>query len=173
MVTSNPVVANALNAVAKNTSGGSLFKCPKCSATGTPYDGFCRSCGYILPQDKMLKRADELITREIRKSTPSPIRGLAYIKGVGRIDLEIGKKGAFPGYDNGSGLSKIMVKHASELNDMAATLVLGKTCSTDDESKLARVRGDRFGILGKRPYGGHVITHYKDAKKAASFENRS
>ena len=171
MRTRNAVVANALQR-AMNTSSGPFFKCRACGATGAPYDGFCRICGYILPKDAMLKRADALIGRVVSSKTPYPIKGLAYIRGIGRIDLEVGKRGSAPGYDYGSGLSKLLRKHKDELKNLALTLVLGKTAKSDEEDRLIRVKGDRFAAIGKRPFGGSIITHYKDAKKAASFESR-
>lgn len=161
-----------IDEIAANTSGGPLFKCKACGATGDPYDGFCRTCGYLLSKDEMLKRADALIERDIQSRTPYPIRGLAYIRGVGRIDLEVGKKGSPPGYDYGTGLSKLLKKHREEIKNLALTLVLGKTAKSDEEDRLIRVHGDRFAAIGKRPFGGSIITHYKDAKKAASFESR-
>ena len=66
-----------MDEIAANTSGGPLFKCKACGATGDPYDGFCRTCGYLLSKDEMLKRADALIERDIQSRTPYPIRGLA------------------------------------------------------------------------------------------------
>ncbi len=165
----NSVVANAVRRTL-NTSGGPLFKCRACGATGDPYDGFCRKCGYLLPRDEMLKRADELIVRTLRGRTPHPIKGLAYIRGIGRIDLEVGKKGVPPGYDHGTGLSKLLKKHCDELPNLAMTLVLGKTADIAAEDRLMLVHGDRFATIGKRPYGGTVVSHYKDAKRAASFE---
>ena len=161
-----------MDEIAANTSGGPLFKCKACGATGDPYDGFCRTCGYLLSKDEMLKRADALIERDIQSRTPYPIRGLAYIRGVGRIDLEVGKKGSPLGYDYGTGLSKLLKKHKEEIKNLALTLVLGKTAKSDEEDRLIRVHGDRFAAIGKRPFGGSIITHYKDAKKAASFESR-
>ena len=167
MVSANSIVANAV--AAYNTTGGALFKCKRCGATGNPYDGFCRTCGYLLPKDEMSWRADELIARELRKTTPRGIKGLAYIRGIGRIDLEIGKRGIGAGRDYGFGLSKLIQKHAEELPYLGMTLVLGRTYNPKEEEKLVRVRGDYIAALGKRDKGASLITHYKEAKKAASY----
>lgn len=167
----NTVVQKAID-VAKNTTGGALFKCSACGATGDPYDGFCQKCGYLLPKDKMLWRANELLMRTLRQKTPRGIKGLAYIKGVGRIDLEVGKRGTGPGMDNGSGLVKLLQKHKKEVKDLGITLVLGKTYSHEEEDKLVRVKGGSFSVLGKRPKGGSVITHYYKPKEAAYYESR-
>ena len=158
MRSSNPTVANALIA---NTTGGALFKCPRCHATGCPYDGFCRDCGYLLPMDKMLWRANELIERELRKTMSGPIKGLAYLKGIGRIDLEIGHKGIGPGQDYGSGLSKILQKHLKDVPHLGATIVLGKTYNPKEEGKIGRDKDGYEAILGKRDYGATLITHFK------------
>lgn len=163
----NQTVRNALAAM-----NAALFKCVRCGSTGDPYDGFCRRCGHILPKDEMLKRADELISRELRRTTPRGIKGLAYIRGVGRIDLEVGKRGVGPGMDYGSGIAKLLQKHPEVVKRLGMTLVLGKSCSHDDESKIVRVHGSYYAILGKRKGGASVITHYKDAKGAASYESR-
>ena len=160
---SNPVVQNAL--IAANTTGGPLFKCKRCGATGNPYDGFCRKCGYILTRDEMLYRAKELIERNLRQRTPHPIVGLAYLKGIGRIDLEIGHKGIGPGQDFGSGLSKILQKHEKDLPKLGMTLVLGKTFDPKEEGKIAKELGGYVAVIGKRDYGGTVITHFKRKKK--------
>ena len=155
---SNPVVQNAL--IAANTTGGPLFKCKRCGATGNPYDGFCRKCGYILTRDEMLYRAKELIERNLRQRTPHPIVGLAYLKGIGRIDLEIGHKGIGPGQDFGSGLSKILQKHEKDLPKLGMTLVLGKTAGVEDD-EIIRTRGDYKLVIGKRDRGGTIVTHYR------------
>lgn len=172
MESNNPIVRNAMASTATNTTGGALFKCSRCGATGNPYDGFCRTCGHLLSKDEMLWRANELIERELRRTTPHGIKGLAYVRGVGRIDLEIGRKGVGPGMDYGSGLAKLLQKHPKEISRLGATLVLGKTCSHEEEAKLVRVKGDYYAVLGKRQKGASVITHYKDAEKAASYEDR-
>ena len=148
----NPVVSNAVRRTL-NTSGGPLFKCRACGATGDPYDGFCRRCGYLLPRDEMLKRADELIARDLRGTTPHPIRGLAYIRGIGRIDLEVGKKGTGSGLDGGFGLSKLLQKHKKDLPHLALTIVLGRPCDAREEGKIAIVKGDMTSIVGKRGEG--------------------
>lgn len=166
----NPVVERAM--VAANTMGGALFRCPRCMATGNPYDGFCRKCGFLLPKDRMLWRANELLERELRRTTPRGIRGLAYVRGVGRIDLEVGKRGSGPGMDFGSGLAKLLQKHPEGVKKLGVTLVLGKSCRHEDENKIVRVGGSYYAVLGKRPKGASVITHYKDAKKAVSYESR-
>ncbi len=171
-MTDNPVVANAVRWVAANTSGGPLFKCRRCGATGDPYDGFCRKCGDLLPKGEMLKRADELIERNLRRTTPRPIRGLAYIRGIGRIDLEIGKKGTGQSLDGGYGLSKLLQKHRKDIPTLAMTLVLGKPYDAREENKIVIVRGDRLTALAKRRKSSTILTHYKDERKAASFENR-
>ena len=168
METTNEIVRNALAAM--NTTGGALFKCPKCGATGDPYDGFCRTCGYMLPKDRMLWRANELIERELSKTTPHDIKGLAYVKGVGRIDLEVGKRGVGPGMDYGSGLIKLLQKHKDDLPKLGMTLVLGKTYNPAEEDRLVRVHGDHLAALAKRKGGASVLTHYKEARKAASYE---
>ena len=170
MASSNPVVRNAIEATAANTTGGPLFKCPRCSATGNPYDGFCRTCGHMLSKDEMLWRANELIERELRKSTPHGIRGLAYVRGVGRIDLEVGKRGVGPGMDYGSGIVKLLQKHKEDLPKLGMTLVLGKTCNPREEDRFVRVHGDHLAALAKKKGGASVLTHYKDARKAASYE---
>lgn len=170
MLTSrNPIVQRALNAAVTNTTGGPLFKCVRCGATGNPYDGFCRSCGYLLPKDEMLWRANELIERELRKATPHDIIGLAYIQGVGRVDLEVGKRGVGPGKDYGSGLVKLLQKHKDDIQRLGMTLILGKTYNPREEDRLVRVRGDYISALAKRPNGTSVITHYKEARKAARY----
>lgn len=160
-------VRNALAA-----TNAALFKCPRCGATGDPYDGFCRRCGHLLHRDKMLKRADELIGRELRRRTPRGIKGLAYIRGGGRIDLEVGKRGIGSGMDYGSGLAKLLQKHPEDIKRLGMTLILGKTCAAE-EDRLARVCGDHVAALGRRPKGASVITHYKDAGKAARLEGIS
>ena len=44
MVTTNPVVAKAINAVAMNLWSGNPYKCPYCGSTnGWTYDGICKS----------------------------------------------------------------------------------------------------------------------------------
>lgn len=161
----NQTVRNALTAM-----NAALFKCVRCGSTGDPYDGFCRRCGHILPKDEMLKRADELISRELRRTTPRGIKGLAYIRGVGRIDLEVGKRGIGPGMDYGSGIAKLLQKHPGDIKKLGMTLVLGKTCAAAEEDRLARVYGDHVAALGRRPKGASVITHYRDAGKAARLE---
>jgi len=163
-MTRNPVVAAALRRVASNTSGGPLFKCRRCGATGDPYDGFCRSCGHLLPKDEMLKRADELIERNLRSGTPRPIKGLAYVMGYGRIDLEIGHKGIGPGRDGGSGLSKILQKHARDLPKLGMTLVLGRPFDPREEGKTAFEKDGYIAILGDRGFGGTVVSHYRKKK---------
>ena len=81
----------------------------------------------------MLWRANELIERTIRQRTPHGIKGLAYIKGVGRIDLEVGKRGVGTGQDHGFGLIKLLQKHREELPNLGMTLVLGKTYNPKEE----------------------------------------
>ena len=147
-----------------------LFKCVRCGATGDPYDGFCRKCGHILPKDEMLKRADELVRRELRRATPRGIKGLAYIRGVGRIDIEVGKRGVGPGMDYGSGLVKLLQKHPEDIKRLGMTLILGKTRVAAEEDRLLRIHGDYLAALGRRPKGASVITHYMDEGKAARLE---
>ena len=165
----NAVVQRAIDVI-ENTTGGVLFKCSACGATGDPYDGFCRKCGYLLPKDKMLWRANELMERELRNKNPHGIKGLAYIKGVGRIDLEVGKKGVGPGRDNGYGLVKLLQKHKEELPHLGMTLVLGKTYNPKEEDRIIRVLGDRIAAIAKKGSRGSILTHYKEARKAASTE---
>lgn len=159
----NRTVCNALASVNSSYSGR-LFACPKCGNTGNPYDGFCRECGYLLPKEQMMKRADELLTRDLRLKTPHPIIGLAYLPGVGRIDLEIGHKGVGSAMERGSGLSKLLQKHEKLLKYLPATLVLGKPCDSKEEGKIARYKDNLRTIIGKRPYGGTVVTIRKIKK---------
>ena len=89
----NKTVRNALEAVAANMPWGrNLYKCPYCGSTnGWTYDGHCKSkrCGRKLPPDMMGKFATERIKRGSAWYLPRDVRGVAWHKITGPIDVGV------------------------------------------------------------------------------------
>lgn len=89
----NRIVQNAMDAVAANMPcGRNLYKCPYCGSTnGWTYDGHCKSkrCGRILPPDMMGKFATERIKRGSAWFLPRDVRGVAWHRETGPIDVGV------------------------------------------------------------------------------------
>lgn len=81
------VAQNALNAAAWH---GNLYKCPYCGSTnGWTYDGHCTKCKRVLPPDMMGEFARERIRRGTAWYMPREVRGVAWHKATGPIDIGV------------------------------------------------------------------------------------
>ena len=154
MVTSNPVVAKALNAVARNAPwSGNLYKCPKCrSMREFSREGECRKCHYKMRGSELGKFLTERITREARQRGKNPITGLRTTPLTGPVDLFAGDV-------------KHMQAHAGALKRLGMTLGAGRFGKTTVGSIPGRpVSKDRVSFVD----GRHVAFTQKYGDKKRS-----
>ena len=188
MVTTNPVVAKALNAVALNLWSGNPYKCPYCGSTnGWTYDGICKSsrCGRKLNPHDMAQRINELVKRKILVNNPQDLKNIARISGV-PVDILRGKLGRTSEMEHGSGGLKLRQKHSGLLgpekfrrrdtSKIGFTLTKGIEGGTAEYGKKERgvsdrdtsvVHGSYLAYLSKYGKGRkRLTTHYKSGDKA-------
>ena len=164
---SNPVVQNALNAMAMNMPWhGNLYKCPYCKTMRHfSRDGKCEKCKRSLKGDELGKFKTEMITRGVRSMKTTPIRGLATHKLTGRIDL----------YPKDA---KHMMKHPGSIKRLGMTLAKGEYGHTTVGSRVGAekspkrvsiVRGKSVAFTEKddhNPGSSRIKTEFKSADVA-------
>jgi phage gp29-like protein len=127
---------------------------------------------YLSPRDNM-ERAKKAVAWAFRSG--SPVRGVVWRKGLGKVDLPSGRPGVKRAdWKRGEGIQHIAAKHEADVFRMAETLAMGKITLTYradgsiDKSKrtLSHARGgSRFlAILVKREdeKNSWILTHYED-----------
>lgn len=189
---SNPVVQNALNAMAMNMPWtGNPYKCPWCGSTnGWTYTGVCKKCRRKLDAHDQAQRINEIVRRKLSVNNPQDIRNLAEISGV-PVDILRGKLGRGRDMEHGSGALKMKQKHSGDgaapemyrrgdAFRIGFTLTYGKHGQTTKGSKVGGetdpkrssvVRGTDVAFLEKYGKGRlRLTTGYRGGKDAAREE---
>jgi hypothetical protein len=146
-------------------------KCPKCGKF-SGFDGHCGKCNFILTGNDAKKRSSALLDAAARDAYAKRVVGLAYRKGLGRIDLPVGRLGEFVDGErkHGQGLSKIRAKHDVDLEHLPDTLTFGEILRTrhydkpenpENPNRRAIVHNGFVCFLTKHGDAWEISTHYK------------
>ncbi len=155
------------------------YHCPKCGKF-SDFNGHCDKCGYTLDAGETEKRAERLLKKSLAGTMFEPIKGIAYRKGIGQIDLDIGKKGEGSGMMHGNGISKIDQKHRKMISALPRVLAQGKIFRVRpgndptkpfDDAQRAIVYGNTSVFLSEKKKGiWKIDSIYDDVKKAQKIE---
>ena len=147
------------------------YRCPKCGKFAG-FNGHCDKCNYVITGNDAKKRTSTLLDAAARNAYAKPVVGISYRKGLGRIDLPVGKLGEFINGErrHGSGLSKIRAKHGIDLDHLADTLTFGEILRTrhydkaenpENPNRKAIVYNGYLCIVAKHGGAWEISTHYK------------
>jgi phage gp29-like protein len=125
----------------------------------------------LSPRDNVA-RAKKAITWAFKNR--AEVRGVIWRNKIGRVDLPVGRVGIIQDdFRHGEGLSHIQAKHPHDIDQMAATLSLGRITpavkadgAIDPERMLLTHRG-YLALIVKKPAESNswILTHYHAPKK--------